>query len=152
MKRSFASLFLVIALSLPGLASAARGVELRVPAPMAVPVGMAAAQLGATLKTAIQAQPFWSVPFERPGYVEALMKNKGLRVHVGLLYDGAQVRMVYLESHGFHYSHDDDGSIVVHKKLNNWMKNLHTALSQALANPAAAGQASAGAAGDDGPE
>lgn len=153
MSRYFRSMILLCALALPGLALAARYVPLDIPQPIAVPAGMKDNAVSAAIVAAIRSKG-WAVPFERRGYVEALMQRKALRVHVGFLYDAKQIRMVYLDNHGFHFHHDEDvpAVILVHKKFNNWLRQINESVTLSLTNPAAlpkpplaAGQEDAGA-------
>jgi len=105
---------------MPLMASAGHGAPLAVPAPFAAPATLDQTATSAAIKAGVSAC-HWQASFERRGYVEALLQDKSLLIRVGLLYDPKQIRMVYLESKGFHYQIDENGTVIVHKKLNYWL-------------------------------
>ncbi len=123
----------------PGLAAASHGAPLATPASFTPPAGLEQAAIASAIRQGVGACR-WQVSFERHGYVEALFERKALLIRVGLLYDSQQVRMIYLDNHGYHYHVEDDGTVIVHKKLNAMLDQLdrcvHTALGIATTAPA----------------
>ena len=124
-------LFAVIALaSAPSFA----GMQpLAVPAPIEIPSIAQSANVALVIKSALAADE-WVIPFERRGYIEAEKKHHALRLHIGLLYDTRRIRMVYLESHGYHYNFED-GAVIVHPNLNKRMREVDARIRQALGLP-----------------
>ena len=116
---------------MPLMASAGHGAPLAVPAPFAAPATLDQTATSAAIKAGVSAC-HWQASFERRGYVEALLQDKSLLIRVGLLYDPKQIRMVYLESKGFHYQIDENGTVIVHKKLNYWLARLDSCLRTSL--------------------
>lgn len=92
------------------------------PAPIAVPAGVDQAAVHQAIKQALMYRN-WVISAQQPGRVDATLYLRGNEARIRIDYDGAQVRVSYVDSRGLEAGMDE-GVQQIHGRYLTWIDYL----------------------------
>lgn len=101
---------------------AARQVPLADPEPLAIPAGLAAAQVAKSIKVALLGRG-WVVSEEQPGRITSTLNLRTHMAKIEVSYDSTQVRFRYLDSSDLLYA-ERKGERLIHRNYLSWVQNV----------------------------
>jgi hypothetical protein len=116
-------LLLLLLLPMLLLTMAFRQSPLVDPAPISVPAGLTAMQVGKAVKAALIGRT-WVVTAENADGVDASLNGKDYQAKIHVAFDTHQVKITYAGSTHLKYEVKKDGTRLIHTNYLNWMNFL----------------------------
>ncbi len=114
---------LLVLLPLVLLLAGWRTAPLYNPEPIQVPEGLTMKEVGKAVKLAMVKRG-WSAASVKPGKILAVLHIRKHTAKVLITYDDKQVTIRYVGSENLKYKKEDDGTEIIHKNYNSWIRNL----------------------------
>lgn len=120
-RRLFVRLLLLLPLVL--VLAGWRTAPLYNPEPIAVPEGLKVKEVGKAVKLAMVKRG-WRAGNVKPGKILAVLHIRKHTAKVLITYDDKEVKIRYVGSENLKYKKEDDGTEIIHKNYNSWVRNL----------------------------
>jgi len=105
------------------------------PEPISVPEGLSMKEVGKAVKLAM-IQRGWAASSAKPGKILAVLHIRKHTAKVLITYDKKSVKIKYVGSENLKYKKKEDGTEIIHKNYNSWIRNLATDIQAKLSEMA----------------
>ena len=130
-KISFLIIILTVLLALQ-ISGCSRTKNLISPVVVAIPSSVSDKSITRAIKNA-SIKRKWLPYDEKEGVISVRLEVRDHIVEVDIEYEETKIRIVYRDSENMLYEEKDDGTILIHKKYNVWVKNLRQDIQLNLA-------------------